>query len=227
MAEVYEAWSDHHFMIEACCPAAHDLLAASLDDERVVADLFRQAGLPGVRRVAVSDLDMVMDYGLRVAPIEWGQARRFVADHHQHCGKPPAGWRFGAAVYNGATRVGVVIVGRPSARLLDRTKVVEVTRLCVNRRLPTALARNACSMLYGWAAREARRRGFRHIVTYIRDVEPGTTVRAAGFVQEKHCRGGDWDRRGRARQSQNTGPKTRWGKALAPRPNSQNNYGIA
>lgn len=76
-------------------------------------------------------------------------AARYVAEHHRH-NRPPQGGLFAAGAMLGGQLVGVVIVGRPVARLLDDGQTAEVTRLCTNGQL------NACSLLYGAAARAAR-----------------------------------------------------------------------
>lgn len=214
VAEIFEAWADHNFMVEACCPAAHDDLCQSLTDTRVARPLFERAGLPELRRVADSGTSLIADWLPRIRPVTWARARRFVESHHRHCQKPPAGWRFGAAVWNGQTLVGVVIVGRPTARRIDQQSVVEVTRLCIDHSLLWPLYWNVASQLYGWAARQAKSRGYRRIVTYLREDESGVSLRAAGWRMESLSRGGSWCRQGRARDSQNTGPKSRWGKDL-------------
>ena len=73
-------------------------------------------------------------------------------------------------------------------------------------------------MLYGWGAREAERRGWTHIVTYTRADEDGTSLRAAGWVQESRVRGRGWHSTRRRRSNTNGWiDKTRWGKALRPR----------
>lgn len=41
--------------------------------------------------------------------------------------------------------------------------------------------RNACSMLYAAAWRAARAMGYKRLITYILDTEPGTSLRAAGW----------------------------------------------
>lgn len=215
VAEVFEAWADHNFMVDACCPAAHEVLCQSLTDTQIARPLFDRAGLPGLRRVGDTGTSLIADWQLRIRPVTWARARRFVEAHHRHCQKPPAGWRFGAAVWNGQTLVGVVIVGRPTARRIDHTAVVEVTRLCIDHSLPSPLYWNAASMLLGWSARDARRRGFKRVITYLREDEAATSLKAAGWAPEALSRGGTWDRSDRPRMSQNIVPKQRWARQLA------------
>jgi hypothetical protein len=90
--------------------------------------------------------------------------------------------------------VGVVIVGRPVARRRDDGLTAEVTRLCVLEGEP-----NACSFLYGKAARAALAMGFRRIGTYTLKSEPGTSLKAAGWVCLGERGGGSWERRSRPR----------------------------
>lgn len=136
--------------------------------------------------------------------------KRFVTAVHRHC-PAPVGWRFGFGVRNGSRLVGVVMCGRPVARLIDATTVVEVNRLAT---IDSPLAHNAASMLLGAAAREARRRGFLKAITYTLESESGASLRAAGWVAEAVTRGGTRTRRGRVRSEHAVGPKVRWAYSL-------------
>jgi hypothetical protein len=102
------------------------------------------------------------------------------------------------------------MVGRPVARLLDHTRVVEVNRVCIAE-LEPELVWNACSMLYAAAAKEARRRGFETIVTYTLEDERGSALRACGWTAAALTRGGSWNRTSRPREDKApTGRKVRW-----------------
>ncbi|WP_140883806.1 XF1762 family protein [Muricoccus nepalensis] len=110
------------------------------------------------------------------------------------------------------------MVGNPVARGLMGRGTVEVNRLCIRRDIPRPLAWNACSQLYGWAAREAEARGFERIVTYTRADEEGGSLRACGWITEAHVRGRSWNSPTRARTDR--APlidKHRWSRALRPR----------
>lgn len=129
---------------------------------------------------------------LALAPISFEDAAAFVLHHHRHH-TPPTGHKFSiAAAFDGAI-VGVVIVGRPVARKRQDGETLEVTRLCTDGH------RNACSFLYGAAARAAFAMGYRRIGTYILKSEPGTSLRAAGWKLVAETRGGKWDRANRRR----------------------------
>jgi len=135
-----------------------------------------------------------------------------VAEHHRHL-DPPVSWKYGIAVRNGPSVVGVVVVGRPVAHVLQQRGYLEITRCCVFG--DYALRHNAASMLYGAACREAKRRGYKKVVTYTLPEEPGSSLRAAGFQETGRTRGGSWNRRGRPRKDKHpTCRKTRWERVL-------------
>lgn len=105
---------------------------------------------------------------------------------------------------NGEVR-GVCIVGRPVARMLDDGWTLEVTRCCTDG------AENACSMLYGAAARAAFAMGYKRIGTYTLPEEGGASLRAAGWRLLGEAGGGEWTRRSRPRVSKHpTLVKLRW-----------------
>ena len=111
---------------------------------------------------------------------------------------------------------GVVVVGRPVARMLDSGLTAEVTRLATNG------TKNACSILYAAAARAAEAMGYTKIQTYILASEPGTSLKAAGWVCEGETEGGQWDYTtaprdlfGNTRRTdQPVGPKRRYAKTF-------------
>ncbi len=223
--DVAEVWTDHSFMLDTCCEGLRDAVAQQLDEDhnedrpnRSNAQWFRpimdNAVGHKLRRVIPHAGGFLADYALTVRPVDLATAKAFVRDHHAHC-SVPAGWKFGAQLMNGPTRCGVVIVGRPVSRVLDRQRdTLEVTRLCLDRSLPPALNWTGCSTAYGWAAREARKRGFRRIITYTRQDEAGTSLIAAGWSIDGETAGGSWSRAGRRRESRNTVPKHRWSRLL-------------
>jgi hypothetical protein len=107
--------------------------------------------------------------------------------------------------------IGAAIVGRPVARMTEQYAVAEVTRLVTDG------TPNACSMLYSAAARAAKAMGFSRIQTFILESEPGSSLRAAGWVRELTSAGGDWNvpSRGGRRTDQPMEPKTRWAVTFA------------
>ena len=119
-------------------------------------------------------------------------ANAFVSAHHRHH-KPVVGHKFSLGALVGETLVGVAIVGRPVARLRDDGLTLEVTRLCTDG------TRNACSFLYGAAARAAFALGYKRIGTYILASESGATLNAAGWRMIGQTAGGSWSRTSRVR----------------------------
>lgn len=111
---------------------------------------------------------------LEIVPIDFAEACAFIEKHHRHH-KPPVGHKFSVACAVGDEVRGVAIASRPTARHLDDGWTLEVTRLATDG------TKNACSMLYAAAWRAARAMGYRKMVTFILDTEPGTTLAAAGW----------------------------------------------
>lgn len=126
------------------------------------------------------------------APIDFADAAAFVSEHHRH-NTPPVGHRFSIAAYEGDRLCGVVIVGRPVARGRQDGRTVEITRLCTDG------TRNACSFLYGRAARAALALGWTRIGTYTLKSEPGTSLKAAGWTVIAEVKGRSWDTPSRRR----------------------------
>lgn len=122
---------------------------------------------------------------LRAVPVEFGEAAAFVRLHHRHH-TPPVGHKFSIGAELNGELVGVVIVGRPVARRRDDGRTLEVTRLC------TIGEKNACSFLYGAAARAAFALGYSRIGTYILKREPGTSLAAAGWRLIGETPGRSW-----------------------------------
>ena len=112
---------------------------------------------------------------LCLTPITLREANAFVGRHHRHH-KAVTGHKFSIGCSQDGQLVGVAIMGRPVSRYLDDGLTLEVNRLC------TTEEKNVCSMLYAAAARAAKAMGYRKIITYTLDTEPGTSLRAAGWM---------------------------------------------
>lgn len=113
---------------------------------------------------------------LRIVPTTHEEAQQYVRDHHRHRKIPALRSVFVLAVADDDGMVrGVAQVGRPVSRHLQDGWTLEVNRLATDG------ARNACSMLYAAAWRAARALGWRRLVTYTLDIEPGASLRAAGW----------------------------------------------
>lgn len=141
--------------------------------------------------------------GLQIVPCTLRRARAFCTAHHRHHGAPTGGL-FALGLACAGELVGVAVVGRPVARALQDGATAEVTRVC------TLGAPNACSKLLGACRRVARDLGYRRLVTYTLSEEPGTSLRAAGWIQTASVPGRSWDRRARRRRTTTLGDKRRW-----------------
>jgi hypothetical protein len=141
---------------------------------------------------------------LSLVPMTLREADAFVDANHRHH-RAPQGGLFAIGASDGTAIVGVVIVGKPVARMLADGWTCEVTRLATDG------SRNACSMLYRSAWRAARAMGYRRLVTYTLPEEGGTSLRAAGFLLIGEAGGGSWSRESRPRVDLHpTQTKLRW-----------------
>ena len=137
-------------------------------------------------------------------PITLKYANAFVTVHHRHH-KPVVGHKFSIGADHDGRLVGVVIVGRPVSRHRDDGKTLEVTRLCTDG------TRNACSFLYGAAARAAFALGYKRIGTYTLPNEGGASLRATGWKLIGERGGGSWSVPSRLRVDKHpTGTKLLW-----------------
>lgn len=145
-----------------------------------------------------------MSTRLHHARIELRDARAFVSEHHRHH-TPPQGHLFSIGAYQADRLCGVVIVGRPVARNRQDGFTAEVTRLCTDG------TRNACSFLYGCAARAALALGYRRIGTYTLASESGASLRGAGWRVIAEVKGRSWDTPSRRRTDKHPiQPKLLW-----------------
>lgn len=147
---------------------------------------------------------------LKIVPLELKELNALVSSLHRHH-KPVQGHRFSIGVVTEDGRfVGGASIGRPVARLTDSKQVLEVTRLVTDG------TPNACSCLYGAAARIGKHMGYKKIQTFILQDETGASLRAAGWSLEGSSPGGQWKHTdGKPRRTdQPTQPKQRWSKVL-------------
>jgi hypothetical protein len=129
---------------------------------------------------------------LELQPIKFAEACKFIAENHRHH-PPSVGWKFGIAVNDGEKVVGVVMVGRPPARMLDDGWTLEVTRCCTDG------TKNACSILYSAAWRAAKALGYKRLITYILETENGTSLMASNWRLIGKAGGGSWSCKSRPR----------------------------
>ena len=144
---------------------------------------------------------------MKTIRVELSEANSFVAKLHRHH-KPVVGHRFSIGCEHEGILVGCAIIGRPVARQSDQKHIAEVTRLVTDG---TA---NACSFLYGQAARAAKELGFKSIQTFILQSESGISLKASGWKCEGLTKVGSWQSRDKRRTDQPTEQKIKWSKAL-------------
>lgn len=125
-------------------------------------------------------------------PLPLDEANAFIAAHHRHH-KPVVGHKFTLGAVKDERIVGVAIVGRPVSRHRDDGQTLEVTRLCTDG------TPNACSFLYGAAAKAAFALGYSRIGTYTLPEEGGASLRATGWKLIGKAGGGSWSSPSRPR----------------------------
>ena len=135
-----------------------------------------------------------MQSKLTIVPITQKDAAEFIRAYHRHHKPLKVGYVFSIAVQDdkGVIR-GVATVGRPCSRHLWDGYTLEV------RRVATDGCENACSALYGGAWRSSKALGYRRLITYILDNEPGTSLKAAGWKLLGQAGGGSWSSASRPR----------------------------
>lgn len=146
---------------------------------------------------------------MKTIPLTISQANKFINDKHRHH-KPVTGHRFSIGCVKSGEIIGVCVVGRPVARNTSQYMVAEVTRLCTDG------SKNACSFLYGAAARIAKEMGFESIQTFTLPEEGGVSLVASGWEMVAISAGGDWNSSSHKnrRTDQPQGEKCKWRKVL-------------
>lgn len=144
---------------------------------------------------------------LRCVRIELDDANRFVKEYHRH-NRPVVGHRFSVGCFDGERLCGVAIVGRPVARMICHRTVDEVLRVATDG------TKNACSSLLSACARISQRMGVEKIRTMTLDDEPGTSLRAAGFLFDGISEGGTGWLNRPGRLIDRTDAKKRWVRTL-------------
>lgn len=146
---------------------------------------------------------------LEIVPLGLDEANQFVREHHRHH-QPVPGAKFCLGVSNGEAIVGVAIVGRPVARMVNDGLTLEVNRTCTDG------TKNANSILYGACRRAAFALGFKRLITYTLPSETGASLRGAGWRCLGEAGGGRWSRKSRPRVDLHPRQtKLRW-EAVAP-----------
>lgn len=142
---------------------------------------------------------------MKLVPLTRDAANAFVKDTHRHHGEVVGHCFALGAIGPTGELCGVAIVGRTKARGYKVGETAEVTRLSTDG------TPNACSFLLGACRRAAKALGYARLITYTLASEPGTSLRAAGWVRETTVRGRSWDCASRPRtDSHPLEDKVRW-----------------
>src|SRR5262245_48192891 len=123
---------------------------------------------------------------MRLWPITVKKSLKVVRAWHRHLPKLQGGLFAVQCIDDDGVCRGVGIVGNPCMEWQD-------TGRCVIVRVATEGYENACSMIYGALARAAKALGYIEVWTYTLPDEPGTSLRAAGFMDMGLTDGGEWD----------------------------------
>ena len=138
--------------------------------------------------------DIISRQNMQIVPISLKEAQDFINRLHRHH-TAPVGHKFSIGAKANGVLVGVCVVGRPVSRYMDDGKTLEVTRLCTDG------TKNACSFLYGRAARIAEDMGYTKIITYILETENGASLKASNWhCEEAETGGGNWSCQSRPRE---------------------------
>lgn len=138
------------------------------------------------------------------------EARRLVKAWHRELPDLQGGLFAAKVVNEGGDCVGVAVAGNPP-------RVWQGTGRLVISRVATDTTPNACSALYAALCRAAEALGYHEAWTYTLPHEPGTSLRAAGFVDMGLTDGGEHDRPSRHRRpAVRPERKRRWLRKLRP-----------
>ena len=121
-------------------------------------------------------------------PMTDREACEFVGEHHRH-NRPPQCWIFSKARNNGKKIVGVAIVGRPVACMLDDGQTLELTRLCANG------TTSVSSKLPGAVRRTAFALGYKRVGGYPLECKGGVMLRTAIWKLIGEAVDGSWSRK--------------------------------
>lgn len=144
---------------------------------------------------------------LTLTPLTVKAARRQVRAWHRHLPEVQGGL-FAVGVSAGDELVAVGVAGNPA-------RVWQGTGRLVISRVATDGTANACSMIYGALCRAAKALGYSEVWTYTLPDEPGTSLRAAGFLEAGISAGGSHGRPSRPRRpAVRPEPKRRWVRRL-------------
>lgn len=147
---------------------------------------------------------------LEVRSVPYRTARAFVERHH-YLGYAPPGVRVCLGVWYGERLVGVLVFGRPSARLEDQRRTLELTRMVLLDECSRNSESRALALAVRWIWKNMP--GIRRLIAY---ADPGrehrgTVYRAAGWRLVGRTNGGRWSCPSRPRRRDAAvGPKLKF-----------------
>lgn len=153
---------------------------------------------------------------VRVIPLTLRSANDFVERWHRHSARTSNdGGKFAIGLEHDGKLVGVAIVGRPNARMLQHGEPypAELLRLCTSPACP----KGGGSKLYSRAKRIWQLMGGTHWHTYTLQTESGASMRGAGLKKPSaEVRPQQWNRKKRPRDERAIydEPKFRWDETL-------------
>jgi hypothetical protein len=156
---------------------------------------------------------------MKIVPLTLREANDFVEAWHRHSARTSNdGGKFAIGLHNGGGElVGVAIVGRPVARLLQVEGAAELLRLCTSPAAP----KGSGSKLYARAKRIWQLMGGTKLHTYTLARESRATMKGAGVREPTAIvDGAQWDREARRRDRRPIydEPKLRWTEELGELP---------
>lgn len=146
-----------------------------------------------------------------IVPLTLREANDFVEAHHRHSARTSNdGGKFAIGLEVDGALVGVAIVGRPVARLLQQPGTAELLRCCVKVGAPIGAGKK----LNARCKRIWQLMGGTRLVTYTLASESGGSLSGSGFEREADVPGRQWNGSKRGGRSIASEPKTRWGARL-------------
>jgi hypothetical protein len=152
-----------------------------------------------------------MNLPTSVKTIKWKHARRIVQAHH-YLGRAPAGAKFCLGIYSDSGLMGVMIFGRPVARLEDQETTLELTRMVLFDGAPKNACSRAISLAEKWI--KNNRKETRLIAYADTDYHQGTIYKASNWHLIGTSKASTWARANRKRSTRRYGIKNKFERIL-------------
>lgn len=123
-------------------------------------------------------------------------ANEFVKKHHRHHKPLKVGGIIAIGAFKDGKMVAVSIIGMPAAMNNDDGDTLECRRLCSDG------TPNACSFLLRRSWNLTEDMGYKRLLTYTLNGEPGSSMKGASAKWLGYKGGGSWDRPGQVDEKQ-------------------------